>query len=586
MLGFLFNWEFTLSGSFVYQILLTVGLFYLVRYVASWFAEEYTNIPSFTVAPLKVKGGFVEPNQKVMGEKEIISYNPATMEILGTAPVMGKEEVLKRIKKAREAQKEWSKTSFAERRRVLRTLKEFLVKNAEELSKISVLETGKTEVDSVFGEIFMSCGKLDYIINSGETFLSPERRPVGMMMIAKAAYVQYHPFGVIGLIIPWNFPIHNVLSHIGTALMGGNGCVVKVSEWASWSVIYMEAMTRALLKATGHNPDLIQFVTGYAEAGSTLVQNTDKVLFIGSPGVGKKVMEAAATADVPVPVTLELGGKDPFIVLDDADIDYTVDMALRGAWLNCGQNCLSAERFYVYDKVYDKFLAKVKEIAPKLQQGPSAPDVGAINMPVQLQKYQSLIDDAVKKGAKVLFGGKPNPAFKGHFFEPTVLINVNHSMEIMKEETFGPVMPIMKVTSDEDVVKFANDCRYGLSAAIFTSNYTRGYELAKKIQSGGTVLNDWGLSMMIQDLPFGGIKVSGFGKFNGPEGIRDFCFQKSFITDRFGIVMKAPQALMYPTSNKIQGVVFELIRTLHERKIGDKAAAAVRLVKKILAKEF
>jgi len=286
------------------------------------------------------------------------------------------------------------------------------------------------------------------------------------------------------------------------------------------------------------------------------------------------------------PVTLELGGKDPFIVCEDADFEYVTKMALRGAFLNCGQNCVSAERFYVFEPLYDRFVARILETMPKLKQGPNAPDVGAINMPLQLKKYQELIDDAVAKGAKVLSGGKVNANHKGHFFEPTVIVNVNHSMRIMREEMFGPVMAIMKVKSDEEVVRLANDCDYGLSCSVFSRNYARGHKLAKQIEAGCTVINDWGLSMMIQSLPFGGVKLSGFGKFNGPEGIRDFTFQKSYVTDRFGFALPPPDPLFYPSSPKVHKLVEHFVEIMYARGVMSKVRGTFQLLKKIVSKDF
>jgi len=393
------------------------------------------------------------------------------------------------------------------------------------------------------------------------------------------------PYGVIGVIIPWNFPIHNALSHITTALFAGNGVVVKVSEWASWSHQYLEDLFRELLTKTGHSTDLVQFVTGYGETGSSLVTSVDKVLFIGSPQVGKKVMEAASTTLTPV--TLELGGKDPFIVCEDANLDYTIGIGTRAAFFNCGQNCLSAERFYVFDGIYDRFLARAKEVTLSMKQGPDASDIGAINMPFQVTRYEEYIEDAVKKGAKVLVGGKVNSTHNGHFFEPTILVDVDHSMKIMKEEMFGPVMCVMRVKSDAEVIRLANDANYGLSASIFSANYKRAHAIASKMESGGTVINDWGLAFMCADLPFGGVKISGFGKFNGPEGLRDFCFQRTCVTDRFGIIVPPPKpVLCYPTSPKAHKLAEDFVSILYESSLYAKAQAVGRLGKRVITGDF
>jgi len=208
-------------------------------------------------------------------------------------------------------------------------------------------------------------------------------------------------------------------------------------------------------------------------------------------------------------------------------------------------------------------------------------------MPGQLGKYQEFIDDAVKKGAKILTGGKASTTLNGHFFEPTILIDVNHSMKVMKEETFGPVMAIMKVKSDEEAVRVANDSVYGLSCSIFSRNYNRAAAIGEQISAGATIINDWGLAMMVQSLPFGGVKVSGFGKFNGPEGLRDFCYQKAYVTDKYGFSVPAPkQVLCYPTTPGAHKLAVEFIKIVYEQGIGAKTGAVLRLLKKIVTRNF
>jgi len=566
------------------QILQVVVAIYVIRTLANWFSAEYRDLPILNVEVPQAKGGPVKEPFK-FDSNEIVCYCPSNMQVLGTTHVHTKQEVYTMVEKARVAQKAWAKTTLAERRRVLRTLLQFIVTHQEDFIEVSVKETGKTRVEAAFGEVFVTLDKIRYLCSSsGENAVARDYRNPGIMM-HKSAYIDYVPYGAIGIIIPWNFPLHNAISHIATALFTGNASIVKVSEWASWSVHYLDNICKELMRKTGHSTDLIQFVTGYAESGAAVVDSVNKVFFIGSPQVGKKVMEAASKTLTPV--TLELGGKDPYIVCEDADLDYCIDIGLRAAFFNCGQNCLSAERFYVYDKIYDKFVNRVKELTPKIQQGPDMPDIGAINMPLQLDKYTEFIEDAVKKGAKILVGGKPNPNHKGHFFQPTILIDVNHSMKIMKEETFGPVMAIMKVHSDEEVVKLANDCSYGLSCSIFSANYKRAHKIAEQIESGGTVINDWGLAFMCTDLPFGGVKISGFGKFNGPEGIRDFCYQKTCVTDRFGIVVPPPKAVLsLPTSPNSYKLVIDAVPILYERSIFGKISAVGRLLKRIVTRNF
>jgi len=288
------------------------------------------------------------------------------------------------------------------------------------------------------------------------------------------------------------------------------------------------------------------------------------------------------------PVTLELGGKDPFIVCEDAKLEYTVQMALRGAFLNCGQNCLSAERFYVYEKIYDQFVASVLEHMKHLSQGPDSSDNGAINLPSQITKYMDLIEDAVKKGAKVLKGGKINPQYEGHFFEPTVLVGVNHSMRIMQEEIFGPFMCIMRVKNDQELLKIVNECSYGLSASIFSMDQERAIQIGRAIESGSTVINDWGVPMMINSMPFGGVKISGFGKFSGQEGLRDFCYQKVYVANLIPwLIFPPPEVIVnHPVPKRAHMLVQDFLYVFYGRGLLSKVRAGIGMVKRIITKDY
>ena len=286
-------------------------------------------------------------------------------------------------------------------RKLLRVIQRFILEEQDTICRVSARDSGKPLVDAAFGEVLVTLEKIRWLCNEGERWLKPEKRSSGAMMFYKKARVEYHPVGVMGAIVPWNYPFHNVFNPLVANLFAGNALVVKVSEYASWSSQYYGRVIDAALDAVGAPRDLVQIITGYGEAGSALVTGgVQKVVFVGSTGIGRKVMEAAAKTLTPV--VLELGGKDPFIVCADADLKQCVPMALRGAFQSCGQNCAGAERFYVHEKIHDKFLAKVLESAKKLRQGwalSSSVDCGAMCMPKQAQYVQSLIDDAVARGA-------------------------------------------------------------------------------------------------------------------------------------------------------------------------------------------
>lgn len=396
------------------------------------------------------------------------------------------------------------------------------------------------------GEIIVTLEKIRYICNKGEKVLSPSYRDVPMAFFYRTARVEYHPLGVIAAIIPWNYPAHSAFSPTVAALFCGNAIVVKVSEYSSYSRLYLQAIVRHVLVSRGHNPDLVSFIPGYGDTGKALCEapGISKLLFIGSAPTGKRVMEAC-TKNL-VPVTLELGGKDPFIVMPDAEVEWAAQVAVRGSFINCGQNCIASERIFVHESLLDKFTNVVKITAEKTTQGNFDSDWGCMSVDMQISKIQALLSDAVSKGAKILLGGKRKE--QGLYFEPTILTNVNETMLITKEETFGPVMLIISWKDEEQLLKMVNGTEYGLGCSVFSKNQSKAEELARKVVCGMAVINDFGLPYLQQDAPFGGCKASGFGRFNGPEGLIEFSRPQSILGERFWVPtsIKGPRLVSYP----------------------------------------
>ncbi|KAF8061097.1 ALDH22A1 [Scenedesmus sp. PABB004] len=549
----------------------------LLALYAAWDALAFAAVPTLDVpltpdeaaealdAPTYVPG---TPAPK----GSIPCYDPSTMQLLGHAKAMTPAEVRAAIAEARDAAKVWRHSTFAQRRRLLRVLLKYIITHQEDICRVSARDSGKTPLEAVLGEIVVTAEKLTWLLRHGEAALRPCERGAGVMAFYKRARVEWVPVGVVGAIVPWNWPFHNIVNPISAAVMAGDAIVVKVSEHASWSIAYYRRIVDAALAAAGAPPGLVRFVTGLGDAGHALVTGgVDKVVFVGSTEVGRKVM--ASAAERLTPVTLELGGKDAFIVCNDADLGQVVPIAIKAAFLNCGQNCASGERFIVQRGVYEPFLQRVSAIARGMRQGPTLGagpmDAGAMCMPGAVEKVQRLIDDAVSKGATLHAGGTPGPANSGggangaatpggapppsparntrraaaaaaggggaaatgQFYPPTVITGVTKGMSLYYEEAFGPVMTVIPFDTDAEAVSLANDCPFGLGSSVFSRSTRRARAIAGQLEAGMTSINDFNATYMCQGLPFGGVKDSGFGRFAGVEGLRALCVPKAVAED-------------------------------------------------------
>ncbi|XVF62456.1 hypothetical protein PTKIN_Ptkin09bG0009200 [Pterospermum kingtungense] len=518
-------------------------------------------------------------------DKKVQCYEPATMKYLGYFPALTPDEVEERVAQARKAQKIWAKSNFKQRRHFLRILLKYIIEHQKLICEVSSRDTGKTMVDASLGEIMTTCEKITWLLSEGERWLKPEYRSCGRSMLHKISKVEFHPLGVIGAIVSWNYPFHNIFNPMLAAVFSGNSVVIKVSEHASWSGCFYFRIIQAALAAVGAPENLVEVITGFSETGEALVSSVDKIIFVGSPGVGKMIMRNAS--ETLIPVTLELGGKDAFIVCEDVDIPHVAQVAVRAALQSSGQNCAGAERFYVHRDVYTSFVNQVAKIVKSVSAGPPLSgryDMGAICLQEHSEKLQYLVDDAIDKGAEIVARGSFGPLGEGavdQFFPPTVLINVNHTMKLMQEEAFGPIMPIMKFNTDEEVVKLANDSRYGLGCAVFSGRQRRAKEIASQIHCGVAAVNDFASTYMCQSLPFGGVKDSGFGRFAGVEGLRACCLVKSVVEDRWWpyIKTKIPRPIQYPVAENGFEFQVSLVETLYGLNIWDRLRALVNVLK-------
>jgi acyl-CoA reductase-like NAD-dependent aldehyde dehydrogenase len=470
------------------------------------------------------------PSANGAATEGIAVENPATGEVIAHVPDMGAEEVKAMAARGRAAQVGWEALGFDGRARIMLRMQKWLLDHAERVIETIVSETGKSWEDAQTAEITYGASAFGFWAKNAEKHLADERvRSSSVLVAGKKLILRYKPLGLIGVIGPWNYPLTNSFGDCIPALMAGNAVILKPSEVTPLTSLLLADG----LRECGMPEDVLQIATGRGETGAALVDEADMIMFTGSTKTGKLVMQRAA--ETLTPVSLELGGKDPMIVLADADLERAANAAVWSGFMNGGQTCISTERVYVEAPVYDEFVAKVVEKTRALRQGVptgyGAVDVGAVTFPPQADIIERHVQEALDKGAKALVGGKRG-AGPGRFFEPTVLVDVDHTMEAMTEETFGPTLPIMKVADAEEAIRLANDSPYGLGASVFTKDAARGEAIARRIQSGAVNVNDALMNYAALELPMGGWKASGLGSRHGAGGIRKYCAQQAILVSR------------------------------------------------------
>ncbi len=480
--------------------------------------------------------------------ERLSSYAPSTGEVIGTVPIHTAAEVDAAVARARVAAHSWSTRSFEARAEELVAFRKALAASADELAELLHRENGKPLLEA-YVEVMMALSHLQHAGARAAEAMATRKVSSGVLANFRAT-ISYHPLGVVGVIGPWNYPLFTPMGSIAYALAAGNAVVFKPSELTpllAVKVAEIAARTFAL-------PDLLQVVTGAGATGAALAKSAvDKIAFTGSAATGKRVMMAAA--ERLTPVLLELGGKDPMIVTDDADLDKAAEACVYGALTNAGQACISVERVYVAEAVHDKFVDKVVENVRALKVGGDDGDLGAMTSPAQVGIVEDHLADAVAKGAKVHTGGAD--AISGSYIQPTVLTDVDHRMKVMSEETFGPVIPIQRVSSLDEAVRLANDTRYGLGSSVFAGKGARS--IADRLRAGMTAVNSVMAFSGIPTLPFGGIGESGFGRIHGDEGIREFTRVKSTAEQAFSIPMNM-MSFRQPknATERIRGMIKQL----------------------------
>lgn len=576
----------------------------------------YTHVDPFdkpkryTVPPAKLpeETTYLEtPSIKAPGSSAVQCYAPATGQFLGLVNPSTPAGIDRAVAQAAAAQEKWAKTSFEERRKVLRTMLKHVLDNQDQICHVSSLDSGKTLLDAELGEILVTAERLQWTIKHGEKALRPSWRPTNLLMAYKRNSVRYEPLGVVAALVSWNYPFHNLMGPVISALFSGNGIVVKVSEQTCWSAAYYTSIARGALVAHGHDPALVQSVVCWPAAANHLTSHPgiSHVTFIGSRPVCHQV--AAAAAKSLTPLVAELGGKDAAVVLDSAaargDLPRIAEILLRGSFQASGQNCIGIERVVAQPRAYDKLVEMVEPRVRALRLGLDG-DVGAMVSDASFDRLEELVADAVKGGARLLVGGKrykhpDHPA--GCYFQPTLLVDVTGDMRIANEECFGPIMTMMRApaptttaaaapTAEETaraILALVNGPPFGLGAAVFGADSDPALRLiVDGVRTGGVAINDFASYAAVQ-LPFGGVGGSGYGRFAGEEGLRGLCNAKSVCEDRpflarlFGIRTAIPKPARYPVADQHRAARFAegVVRLGYADGLAGKAAGLVGLLK-------
>ena len=463
---------------------------------------------------------------------QIQIHCPADGRLVGTVPDQARAEVAAAAARLREAQPAWEALGPDRRGAHLRDWRDWLLDNERRLGELVQSETGKSWADASM-ETALGVDIITYLTKHGAEFLAPRKvSPHGPAGATKRMRVVYRPYPLVGLITPWNGPIGNPLLDVVGALLAGASVLTKPSEVTPLSWLEVVRGWNTDLGA----PPVLGVVTGGGETGAAVVDEVDMLMFTGSSRTGRRI--AARCGERLIPCSLELGGKDAMIVLGDADLERASSAATWGGMLNAGQACISVERVYVEAPVYDAFVAKVTQKVGAIRVGMDAPgefatEIGAIATPTQLGIIESHVQDAVTKGARVTTGGQR----AGHqYFEPTVLADVDHSMDCMRLETFGPTLPIMKVADEEEAIRLANSSEYGLSASVFSSDAERAQRVADRLQAGAVNTNNVLSNLFQLTLPMGGWKSSGIGtRLGGANAVLKFCRPQAQVSERVAL---------------------------------------------------
>lgn len=484
-------------------------------------AEPYTAVEAGTHPPEHAAG------QVVAAGPTFTVENPATGEQIAELRDTSADELAAMARRGRAVQPAWEALGFEGRGRALKRMQKWLIDNQEDVIATIRSETGKTYEDALIAEVSYGAAAFGFWADHAPQYLADEKvRSEAMLVKGKKLKVRFKPLGLIGVIGPWNYPLTNSFGDCIPALAAGNSVILKPSEITPLTSIKLAEG----LAECGVPDGVFQVATGTGGTGAALVHEVDMVMFTGSTATGKLVMKEAA--DALTPVSLELGGKDASIVCADANLERAANTIVYYSMFNCGQTCISIERVYVEAPVYEQFVALVEQKVRDLRTGygsAGSADVGSMTFPPQVEIVERHVEDAKAKGARVLVGGHRVEGRDGYWYEPTVLVDVDHGMACMREETFGPTLPVMKVADTEEAIRLANDSPYGLAASVFSKDIDKADEIGRRLDVGVVCINDALINYAALELPMGGAKASGIGSRHGRAGIRKYCQQQSVL---------------------------------------------------------
>ncbi len=477
-------------------------------------------------------------------QDEIISYNPATREEFGRAGCASVEEVRAAVQKSRQAFEKWKETSFKERARFVMRAREIILDELDEIARLISDESGKPIAEALSMEIAPVLDLMQYFARNAAKILKPERINIGLYAtMGRTSKIIYKPLGTVGIIPAWNYPFSIPLGEAVMALMAGNAVIVKPSELTP----FIGLKIGEIFEKVGLPENVLQVVTGDGRTGAALVDaGIEKIMFTGSVATGKKIAESAAKHLTSV--VLELGGKDPMIVFADANLKLAAQGAIWGAFCNSGQSCSSVERLYVEESVAEEFTELIVEKTKRLNQNSGdkeTTDVAAMSSERQIKIVEDHIESFRNEGAKILTGGKRNANLKGAFYEPTVISNATNEMRGMREETFGPTLPIATFKAEQEAIDLANDSDFGLTASVWTGDLEKGRRVAEKILAGTVCVNEVLYTHGIGQTPWGGFKQSGYGRTHGRHGLMELVAPQHIHVNR---ALLAPNAWWLPYS--------------------------------------